>query len=82
VTEVYPRAIGAGRRVQSSGARAISSAGERFVHTEEVTGSIPVSPTVVAGAANHVFVQAVGKGRSFQDRPFVVPGIRWQPSAG
>src|SRR5690606_32374058 len=24
---------------------AISSAGERFVHTEEVTGSIPVSPT-------------------------------------
>ena len=25
--------------------RAISSAGERFVHTEEVTGSIPVSPT-------------------------------------
>ena len=26
--------------------RAISSAGERFVHTEEVTGSIPVSPTV------------------------------------
>ena len=26
-------------------ARAISSAGERFVHTEEVTGSIPVSPT-------------------------------------
>ena len=28
-----------------SRARAISSAGERFVHTEEVTGSIPVSPT-------------------------------------
>jgi hypothetical protein len=26
--------------------RAISSGGERFVHTEEVTGSIPVSPTV------------------------------------
>jgi hypothetical protein len=29
--------------VQTS--RAISSAGERFVHTEEATGSIPVSPT-------------------------------------
>jgi hypothetical protein len=30
--------------------RAISSAGERFVHTEEVTGSIPVSPThITAG---------------------------------
>jgi hypothetical protein len=28
---------------------AISSAGERFVHTEEVTGSIPVSPTQVRG---------------------------------
>ena len=31
------------RAVISEGA--ISSAGERFVHTEEVTGSIPVSPT-------------------------------------
>ena len=30
----------------SRASRAISSAGERFVHTEEVTGSIPVSPTV------------------------------------
>jgi hypothetical protein len=29
------------------GARAIGSAGERLVHTEEVTGSIPVSPTQV-----------------------------------
>src|SRR5215470_18532923 len=28
-------------------ARAIGSAGERLVHTEEVTGSIPVSPTQV-----------------------------------
>ena len=33
-------------QVESSALRAISSAGERFVHTEEVTGSIPVSPTV------------------------------------
>jgi hypothetical protein len=31
-------------------ARAISSAGERFVHTEEVTGSIPVSPTIISAA--------------------------------
>jgi hypothetical protein len=29
----------------SARARAIGSAGERLVHTEEVTGSIPVSPT-------------------------------------
>jgi hypothetical protein len=29
--------------------RAISSGGERFVHTEEVTGSIPVSPTAPEG---------------------------------
>jgi hypothetical protein len=29
--------------------RAIGSAGERLVHTEEVTGSIPVSPTQVSG---------------------------------
>src|SRR5581483_9765215 len=30
-----------------SAGRAIGSAGERLVHTEEVTGSIPVSPTEV-----------------------------------
>ena len=30
--------------------RAIGSAGERLVHTEEVTGSIPVSPTKVSPA--------------------------------
>jgi hypothetical protein len=29
--------------------RAIGSAGERLVHTEEVTGSIPVSPTKLSG---------------------------------
>jgi hypothetical protein len=29
--------------------RAIGSAGERLVHTEEVTGSIPVSPTQLTG---------------------------------
>jgi hypothetical protein len=42
---VGPRAfwpLGAG---SFGGARAIGSAGERLVHTEEVTGSIPVSPT-------------------------------------
>ncbi len=37
---VFP--VGTARSRQG---RAISSAGERFVHTEEVTGSIPVSPT-------------------------------------
>ena len=35
--------------VESFPARAISSGGERFVHTEEVTGSIPVSPTQLRG---------------------------------
>ena len=33
------------RRGYRPQARAIGSAGERLVHTEEVTGSIPVSPT-------------------------------------
>src|SRR5262249_30676742 len=32
-------------RIRLHRARAIGSAGERLVHTEEVTGSIPVSPT-------------------------------------
>src|SRR6266704_1979916 len=34
-------------------ARAIGSAGERLVHTEEVTGSIPVSPTHLTSAYAH-----------------------------
>jgi hypothetical protein len=53
---VGPRAIrplGAG---PFGGARAIGSAGERLVHTEEVTGSIPVSPTPVAHCANCALV--------------------------
>ena len=33
-------------RVESVALRAISSVGERFVHTEEVAGSIPASPTL------------------------------------
>jgi hypothetical protein len=33
------------RRTVQTRRRAIGSAGERLVHTEEVTGSIPVSPT-------------------------------------
>src|SRR6516225_6699739 len=38
--------VGAGpRRTAADQQRAIGSAGERLVHTEEVTGSIPVSPT-------------------------------------
>jgi hypothetical protein len=36
---------------------AISSAGERFVHTEEVTGSIPVSPTQVRALINDLVVE-------------------------
>jgi hypothetical protein len=36
---------GGQRAVDPALARAIGSAGERLVHTEEVTGSIPVSPT-------------------------------------
>src|SRR4051812_31489822 len=39
-----PPPVGAGGAVLSC-RWAISSGGERFVHTEEVTGSIPVSPT-------------------------------------
>ena len=39
-----PRGLSPGRQDQH---RAIGSAGERLVHTEEVTGSIPVSPTDV-----------------------------------
>jgi hypothetical protein len=36
------------QRTAADQRRAIGSAGERLVHTEEVTGSIPVSPTDVS----------------------------------
>jgi hypothetical protein len=42
---VGPRAFRPQGAGSFGGARAIGSAGERLVHTEEVTGSIPVSPT-------------------------------------
>src|SRR5579859_343353 len=45
--------------------RAIGSAGERLVHTEEVTGSIPVSPT-----------QLTGQLRSC-NWPFLMPVQHW-----
>jgi hypothetical protein len=34
-------------RARLSSGRAISSVVERFLHTEEATGSIPVSPTML-----------------------------------
>ena len=37
--------------------RAISSAGERLLHTQEVTGSIPVSPTAAEGSSLKFQVQ-------------------------
>ena len=47
---------------------AIGSAGERLVHTEEVTGSIPVSPT-----------QPKGRFQSQEPAFFI---FRQQPLAG
>ena len=41
--------MGAPGRFPKPRRRAIGSAGERLVHTEEVTGSIPVSPTQLSG---------------------------------
>jgi hypothetical protein len=46
-------------------ARAIGSAGERLVHTEEVTGSIPVSPT-----------RSDPRNRTFETWPGVNPARR------
>ena len=39
------------RHVRLRRAWAISSVGERFPHTEEATGSIPVSPTIAVRVA-------------------------------
>src|SRR3954451_10171424 len=41
----------ADRALKSASARAIGAVVARFVHTEEVTGSNPVSPTVGCGSA-------------------------------
>src|SRR5215469_4098319 len=43
-------------------ARAIGSAGERLVHTEEVTGSIPVSPTPVSGLLGGSATRRLNRG--------------------
>src|ERR1019366_3520010 len=39
--------------IPASASRAVSSAGERFPDTEEVTGSIPVPPTRVVAGQGH-----------------------------
>ena len=56
------------RRTAPDQRRAIGSAGERLVHTEEVTGSIPVSPTRSAPML---------MPRCVDDRPF---GSRGHPA--
>ena len=58
-----PRGLGpAGAPYQR---RAIGSAGERLVHTEEVTGSIPVSPTHVSpGQRIHKQLSSYAEGGS------------------
>ena len=55
------------------GRRAIGSAGERLVHTEEVTGSIPVSPTQLSGRFPAGF-SCPGGGRA--SRAVMRPGQR------
>ena len=61
--------------------RAIGSAGERLVHTEEVTGSIPVSPTkseyvslfstpVTQAVYRHELRPVVTSGAEMMDRIF------------
>ncbi len=49
--------------VRCPGRRAIGSAGERLVHTEEVTGSIPVSPT------SRILVSGQVRGSSHRSHP-------------
>ena len=51
--------------------RAISSGGERFVHTEEVTGSIPVSPTQVRGPVRDL---RTGPSSPVQQQSTATPG--------
>src|SRR5438309_1771442 len=62
-------------RLMCAGARAIGSVVERLVHTEEVTGSNPVSPThapfLGAGGGHHENQNAGDDGRQ-QHQPVVV----------
>jgi hypothetical protein len=55
--------------------RAISSAGERCLHTAEVTGSIPVSPTI-GGPGFRGLQSFLGMGRAA-----LGPRERWLPLA-
>ena len=62
--------------------RAIGSAGERLVHTEEVTGSIPVSPTQLKGRfrlRNRPFVILVQQQSVQQSRRMSVAQQRRYP---
>jgi hypothetical protein len=62
------------RRTARYQRRAIGSAGERLVHTEEVTGSIPVSPTDVNPGQRLIRRTS----SSLQDGVFVVLGGIWE----
>ena len=67
--------------VGSRGPRAISSGGERFVHTEEVTGSIPVSPT--HKGPGHRLARAADQGlRHARRRSRQRPGSRRSMALG
>ena len=59
---------------RSTQRRAIGSAGERLVHTEEVTGSIPVSPTGIRPDQ-----KPIGQtSSSLRDGVFVLLGGIWE----
>src|ERR1039457_1959465 len=58
--------------------RAIGSAGERLVHTEEVTGSIPVSPTT-SDAYPGPNGQPQASGTAASTGPQLVPGLLRAP---
>ena len=57
---------------------AISSAGERFVHTEEVAGSIPASPTRHVRSSDARYL-VTGDGRFRMPHPIVGPSRTQHP---
>ena len=66
-----------GKEHQAATARAIGSAGERLVHTEEVTGSIPVSPTdaISRRSAAPQPASAARQAELLRPRASLLPGV-------
>src|SRR6266446_7211846 len=63
------------REIRDELDRALSSAGERSLHTGEVVGSIPTAPTTSSQHVKSLFANGFGRGNLLHDRFDVSPRL-------